>query len=205
MPPQSQYVFTPTTYQTTTTTATNETEPNDDETNQTSSEQIQEPLYVYTTPTGQIYIHPSQTKKPYTDSEQQQQQQPPIPTVYTTTPTIYPSHYFYPSQAQHLIPPHTAYFQPISSPSLLIDTKSEQTNHDDVDTEDNYENSSKVYQQTRQQPSSDIMSNALQLVYSQQRRNAQTDRFNLDDLTAYLAMKWTDSVDHYEQGIVNIL
>jgi hypothetical protein len=44
------------------------------------------------------------------------------------------------------------------------------------------------------------MSNALQLVYSQQRRNAQTDRFNLDDLTAYLAMKWTDSVDHYEQG-----
>ena len=44
------------------------------------------------------------------------------------------------------------------------------------------------------------MSSALQLVYSQQRRNAQTNRFNLDDLTAYLAMKWTDTMDHYEQG-----
>ena len=65
---------------------------------------------------------------------------------------------------------------------------------------DDYEKSTKSYLQTRQQSSSDIMSNALQLVYSQQRRNAQTDRFNLDDLTAYLAMKWTDTVDHYEQG-----
>jgi hypothetical protein len=44
------------------------------------------------------------------------------------------------------------------------------------------------------------MSNALQLVYSQEKRNAQTDRFNLDQLTAYLAMKWTETVDHYEQG-----
>jgi hypothetical protein len=197
--PQSQYVFTPTAYPTTTATTTNETE-TDDDTNQTSSDQIQEPLYVYTAPTGQLYFHPSTTKKPFTDSEQQQQQTAAMPTVYTTTPTIYPSHYFYPSQAPHLIPSHPAYFQPISSPSLLIETKSEQNNTDDVDIDDNYENPNKLYQQTRQQSSADIMSNALQLVYSQQRRNAQTDRFNLDDLTAYLAMKWTDSVDHYEQG-----
>jgi hypothetical protein len=82
--------------------------------------------------------------------------------------------------------------------------KSEPNETDDVHIEDHdYEKSTKSYLQTRQQSSSDIMSNALQLVYSQQRRNAQTDRFNLDDLTAYLAMKWTDTVDHYEQGIEN--
>ncbi len=47
------------------------------------------------------------------------------------------------------------------------------------------------------------MSNALQLVYSQEKRNAQTDQFNLDQLTAYLAMKWTDTIDHYEQGNIS--
>jgi hypothetical protein len=202
IPPQSQYIFLPTTYPTTT-TVTNETDL-DDETNQISTEQIQEPLLVYATPTGQLYYHPSTIKKTYTDSEQQQQQpQPataPIPTVYTTAPTIYPSHYYYPSQIQHVIPSHPAYFQPITSPSLLIDTKSEQNDIDDVDIDDDYENSTKLYHQLHQQSSSDIMSNALQLVYSQQKRNAQTDRFNLDDLTAYLAMKWTDTVDHYVQG-----
>ncbi len=197
--PQSQYVFLPT-YPTTTTTTTNETE-FDDETNQTSTEQIQEPLLVYATPTSQLYYQPSTVKKSYTDSEQQQQPTASIPTVYTTTPTIYPSHYYYPSQVQHLIPSHPAYFQPITSPSLLIDTKSEQNDTDDVDIDNDYENSRKLCHPLRQQSSSDIMSNALQLVYSQQKRNAQTDRFNLDDLTAYLAMKWTDTVDHYVQGI----
>jgi hypothetical protein len=195
--PQSQYIFLPTPYPTTT---TNETDL-DDETNQPSTDQIQESLLVYATPNGQLYFPPSTIKKPYTDSEQQQQSVAPIPTVYTTTPTMYPSHYFYPSQVQHVIPSHPAYFQPITSPSLLIETKSEQNDIDDIDLDDDYENSTKLYHQIRQQSSSDIMSNALKLVYSQQRRNAQTDRFNLDDLTAYLAMKWTDTVDHYVQGI----
>jgi len=195
--PQSQYVYLPTTY-----TTNNETDANE-ETNQTSSDQIQEPLLVYATATGQFYFHPSSTKKSHVDSEQQQQSTP-IPTVYTTTPNVYPSHYYYPSQTQHLIQSHPAFFQPIASPSLLTDLKSEPNETDDVHIEDHdYEKSTKSYLQTRQQSSSDIMSNALQLVYSQQRRNAQTDRFNLDDLTAYLAMKWTDTVDHYEQGIEN--
>ncbi|CAF3485326.1 unnamed protein product [Rotaria sordida] len=199
IPPQSPYVLLPTTYTTTTTTTTNEID-HDETTNSSTSEQIQEPLYVYSTPTGQFYFHPSTTKKSSIDTEQQSNS---MPTVYT--PTIYPSHYFYPSHTQHLIPSQTAYFQPISSSSSLIDTKSEQNNID-IDDDDGYKNSSILYHQTRQQSSSsDIMSNALQLVYSQQRRNAQTDRFNLDDLTAYLAMKWTDTVDHYEQGDNRIL
>ncbi|CAF3505310.1 unnamed protein product [Rotaria sp. Silwood1] len=195
VPPQSQYVFLPTTYTTAATTiptTTNESD-HDETTNSTTSEQIQEPLFVYTTPTGQYYFHPSTTKKSSIDTEQQSNS---IPTVYT--PTIYPSHYFYPSHTQHIIPSPTPYFQPISS--SLVDIKSEQNNIDTDD--DDYNNSSILYHQIRQQSSSsDIMSNALQLVYSQQRRNAQTDRFNLDDLTAYLAMKWTDTVDHYEQGM----
>ncbi|CAF2735418.1 unnamed protein product [Rotaria sp. Silwood2] len=189
MSPQSQYIFLPTTY---TTTTANESD-QDETTNSTTPEQIQESLLVYSTPTGQFYFHPSTTKKSSIDTEQQSNS---IPNAYT--PTIYPSHYYYPSQAQHLTPSQTAYFQPISS--SLNDTKSEQNNIDLDDDDD--KNSSVLYHQARQlSSSSDIMSNALQLVYSQQRRNAQTDRFNLDDLTAYLAMKWTDTVDHYEQGI----
>lgn len=206
MSPQSQYIFLPTAFPTaaTTTTVTNETDV-DDEPNQTSTEQIQEPLLVYASPAGQYYLQPSTVKKSFTDSEQQQQSVAPIPTMYTATPTVYPSHYYYPPQVQHIIPSHPAYFQPITSPSLLVDTKSEQNDNDDIDiNDDDYENSTKLYQQLRHQSSSDIMSNALQLVYSRQKRNAQTDRFNLDDLTAYLAMKWTDTVDHYTQGIHSI-
>ncbi|CAF4083051.1 unnamed protein product [Rotaria magnacalcarata] len=197
MQSQSQYVYLPTTYATTPTA--NEAD-SDDTTNQTSSDQAQEPLLVYATPTGSFYYPPSTVKKSPIDLEQQQQSAAPIPAVYTTPP-MYPSPYFYPSHAPHLIPSHPAYFQPIpasSSSSLLIDTKPEQ-NTTDID-DDDYKNSTNLHPQIRQQSSSDIMSNALQLVYSQQRRNAQTDRFNLDDLTAYLAMKWTDTVDHYEQG-----
>lgn len=86
---------------------------------------------------------------------------------------------------------------------MSVENKSQQdeTDHDEEEDEDNaLEKSTRRLAQTRQQSSSHIMSNALQLVYSQEKRNAQTDRFNLDQLTAYLAMKWTDTVDHYEQG-----
>jgi hypothetical protein len=174
LPSQSPYVLIPT--PTTTTYETNADEKDE------SSEQIQEPLLVYTTipgQTGPIYYQP--TKKSYQ--------------------SVYPSQYFYPT--------HPAYFQPISSPaSLLIDNKSQhdetdnddEEEEDDEDEENNLEKSTRIFQQTRQQSSSHIMSNALQLVYSQEKRNAQTDRFNLDQLTAYLAMKWTDTIDHYEQG-----
>lgn len=199
--PQSQYFFLPTTYATPppATTAANNEADTDDTNNQTSSDQVQEPLLFYATPSGQFYFQP---KKPTIDSEQQQPTVP--PTLYAPTQPMYPSHYFYPPHVQHLIPPQTAYFQPIPpTSSLVIDTKLEPKNldmDDDDDDDGGYKNSPNVYPQTRQQTSSDIMSNALQLVYSQQRRNAQTDRFNLDDLTAYLAMKWTDTVDHYEQG-----
>jgi hypothetical protein len=184
---QSPYVLIPTTY-----TTTNDTE-QDEKT--LDDETIQEPLLVYTTiPTqlGPVYLPP--IKKLSNDLEQQ-----------SSIPTIYPSQYYYPTQVSHMIPSHTAYFQPISSPSLLMDRKSQQNGTDDEDEdeeeEDNdYEKSTRLFHQTRQQSSSHIMSNALQLVYSQERRNAQTDRFNLDQLTAYLAMKWTDTIDHYEQG-----
>jgi hypothetical protein len=177
---QSQYVLIPT--QTNTTTY----ETNQDEKN-SNDESIQEPLLVYTTIPGQtqpIYYQ-QQTKKSFEQS------------------SIYPTQYFYPT--------HPAYFQPISS-SLLIDNKSQhdETDNDEEEEEEeeeevdnDYEKSTKLSQQTRQQSSSHIMSNALQLVYSQEKRNAQTDRFNLDQLTAYLAMKWTDTIDHYEQGKIS--
>ena len=187
MPSQSQYVFLPTIY---TTTKTNDT----DSIDQTSSDQNQESLFVHTTQTGQLYFQPSTIKKSSTDDEQQPNS---IPTIYAT-PNIYPSHCIYLSAAHHLIPSHTAYFQPIPSSSFFIGCKSEEN---DLDIIDDYITSTDLYHEKRRQSSSDIMSNALQLVYSQQRRNAQTDRFNLDDLTAYLALKWTDTVDHYEQGI----
>jgi hypothetical protein len=177
LPSQSPYVLIPT-------PATTSYETNLEEKDETS-EQIQEPLLVYTTipgQTGPIYYQP--TKKSFQ--------------------SVYPSQYFYPT--------HPAYFQPISSPgSLLIDNKSQhdETDNDEEDEEDDEENdlekSTRIFQQTRQQSSSHIMSNALQLVYSQEKRNAQTDRFNLDQLTAYLAMKWTDTIDHYEQGDDEIL
>ena len=181
--PQSQYVYLPMTYPTAQTT--NEGEPDEE-----PNDQVQ---VVYATPTGQLYFQPSANKKPYPDSEQ----------IVAPIPTVYPAQYYYPSQVQHIIPSHSAYFQPIPSTSLVVDTKSEQNDIDDLDLEDTYENSTKPYHQKPPQSSSDIMSNALQLVYSQQRRNAQTDRFNLDDLTSYLAMKWTDAVDHYTQGSEN--
>ncbi|CAF0874316.1 unnamed protein product [Adineta steineri] len=182
---QQPYILIPTTY-----TATNDNDQDekilDDETISTS-EHIQEPLLVYTpipTQLGPIYLQ--QTKKLSNDLEQQM----PIP-------TIYPQQYYYPPQTSH-----PAYFQPISSPTLILDTKFQQDGSDDEQEEqdNNYEKSTRLFHQTRQQSSSHIMSNALQLVYSQERRNAQTDHFNLDQLTAYLAMKWTDTIDHYEQG-----
>jgi hypothetical protein len=174
---QSQYVLIPTST-TNYSSTTQDEKPVDDESIQPS-----EPLLVYTTiptQTGPVYLHSN--KKSFNDQE------------------MYPSHYFYPT--------HTAYFQPISSPSLLIDTKSQQDNTDDEEEEDDdndYDKSTKSYHQTRQSSSSHIMSNALQLVYSQEKRNAQTDRFNLDQLTAYLAMKWTDTIDHFEQGKIYLI
>ncbi|CAF3420665.1 unnamed protein product [Rotaria socialis] len=188
LPSQSQYVLIPTTYAATAAPSdTNQDETTlEDEPNQTS-EQTQEPLLVYATQAGPVYLQP--TKKPYYDLEQLQ------------ASTVYPSQYFYSPQTQHMIPPPTAYFQPIPSSSLLIDAKSQ---HDDTDEEEdnNYEKSTSLFHQAQkqQQSSSHIMSNALQLVYSQEKRNAQTDCFNLDQLTAYLAMKWTDNMNHYEQG-----
>lgn len=184
-PQQSQYVYLPTAYPPPPppTTTTNETGSNE-ENNHTPTEQ---PPLVYATSTGQIYYQPTMTTKSSDDSEPIVT---PIPAVY---PTAYPSQYFYPSQVQQIVPSPNAYFQPISSESLVTETK-------DVDLEDDLENSSNSDQRNRQPSSADIMSNALHLVYSQQRRNAQTDRFNLDDLSAYLSMKWTDAVDHYMQG-----
>lgn len=179
-PPQSQYVYVPTAYPPPATT-TNESESNE-ENNPTSTEQV--PL-VYATPTGQIYYQPTMTKKSPGGPESIVT---PISTVY---PTAYPSQYFYPSQIQQIVPSPNAYFQPISSTTLVTERKDE----DDLDNSNNSDH------RTRQQSSADIMSNALHLVYSQQRRNAQTDHFNLDDLSAYLAMKWTDAVDHYMQGL----
>ncbi|CAF0945210.1 unnamed protein product [Rotaria sordida] len=204
----SPYVLIPTTYTTTTNDIEQDSKIHDDDNdgiNQTS-EQMQEPLLIYATiptQTGPIYLQ--STKKSYYELEQLQQ---------SSMSTMYPAQYFYPTQTQH-IPSHTAYFQPITSPSLLIDTKSQQDdtdNDDDDDVVDNnnnnnndYDKSTRLFHQTQQQSSSHIMSNALQLVYSQEKRNLQTDRFNLDQLTAYLAMKWTDTINHYEQGDDEIL
>lgn len=184
LPSQSPYVYIPTTY-TTINDHNQDEKVLDDESNQTS-EHVQEPLLVYATlPTqnGPIYIQP--TKKSYYDLEQIQGS------------TIYPSQYYYSPQTQHIIPSSTAYFQPISSPSLLIDSKSQ---HDETDEEEDndYEKSAGLFNQ--RQSSSHIMSNALQLVYSQEKRNVQTDSFNLEQLTSYLAMKWADNINHYEQG-----
>ncbi|CAF1048006.1 unnamed protein product [Adineta ricciae] len=183
---QTQYYIIPTGYTTSTTndatTATGQDEntSNDDD-NETaqSSEHAQAPLLFYTAISAPMYLQPM--KKGPSDLEQ------PVP-----IPPMYAPPYYYPTQT-----PHAAYFQPITPASLLIESKSQQ---DDSDNEDGYESSTRLFHQSRQQSSSHIMSNALQLVYSQERRNAPTDRFNLDQLTAYLAMKWTDAVGHYEQG-----
>ena len=161
-----------------------------------ASEQMQEPLLVYTTiptPSGQIYFQPTVTmKKSYQDVEQ---------------PSAYPAQFFYPG-AQNLIPSSAAYFQPIPSipsPLLFIDTKSSLDNTDDEGAavaEHNYGPSARLYQQQQSSSSSSshIMSNALKLVYSQEKRHAPTDRFNLEQLTVHLAMKWTETVNQYEQG-----
>jgi hypothetical protein len=134
---QSQYVFIPT-------KSTYETNQDEKNLNDETSEQIQEPLLVYTTiPTqlGPVYLPP--IKKLSNDLEQQS--------------TIYPSQYYYPTQVSHMIPSHTAYFQPISSPSLLMDRKSQQNGTDDEDEDDeeeednDYEKSTRLFHQTRQQ------------------------------------------------------
>ena len=118
-----------------------------------------------------------------TDQDQKTSEQMPstsFPPIYSTVPTMYPAPVYYANQQPHLFPLPNTYFQPVATPSLTVDTKLE------------------VHRQPS--ASSDIMSSALKLVYSQERRNALTDRFNLDDLTAYLTSKWTDAVDRYEQG-----
>jgi len=174
LPSQSSYVLIPTVPP----SSGLEPNPNDKD---SPNEQIHEPLFVYTAFPGQNQpIYYQQNKK-----------------------SMYPSQYFYPAT-------HPAYFQPIST-SSVIDNKSQQddTDHDDILDDDEIEHdydksSTRLFH--RMQPSSSsssshIMSNALQLVYSQEKFNAQTDRFNLDQITAYLAMKWTETVDHYEQGI----
>lgn len=158
-------------------------ETNSDEKEETS-DNLTEPVYVYATLPGQTGPVYYQTTKKALQS-------------------IYPSSSYYPT--------HPAYFQPIpSSSSLSMENKSqhdETDNDDDVDDDDDHslDKSNRKFPSSRQQSSSHIMSNALQLVYSQEKRNAQTDRFNLDQLTAYLAMKWTDTVDHYEQGRAFVL
>ena len=152
-------------------------ESNNLEDKESTSETIQEPLLVYATMPGQTGpIYYQSTKKSFQ--------------------SMYPSSMYYPT--------HSAYFQPIpSSSSLSMENKSqhdEETDNDDELEDDDGEKSHRKFEQHKPQSSSQIMSNALQLVYSQEKRNAQTDRFNLDQLTAYLAMKWTDTIDHYEQG-----
>lgn len=181
--PQSPYVLIPAAYPTTNEIARDENKP-DDETGP-APDHVQEPLLVYATiPTqlGSVYLPPG--KKGVNDAD------PQVPVQ-----AMYPPPYFYPP-----VMPNTAYFQPITSPSFVAEDKSQQNDTDDEANDHDYQKSTRLAQQTRQQSSSHIMSNALQLVYSQERRSAQTDRFNLDQLTAYLSMKWIDAVDHYEQG-----
>ncbi|UJR22473.1 hypothetical protein I4U23_025527 [Adineta vaga] len=196
MSSQTPYVLIPTTY---TTGKSNDTIDQDEKTldedtiGETiqSSEHVQEPLVVYTTiPAHLAPVYMQPIRKEPNDLEQ------PIPIS-----PFYSSQQYYPSQGSYA----AAYFQPITPASLLIESKSHPDDTDNENDNNDYERSSRLLHQTRQQSSSHIMSNALQLVYSQERRNAQTDRFNLDQLTAYLAMKWTDAVDGYEQGDDEIL
>ena len=194
---QAQYVLVPTPNAAYPPAANGEFDPDEPlASDEPTSEQMQEPLLVYTTiptPSGQIYFQPTVTmKKTYQDVEQ---------------PTAYPAQFFY-SAAPNLIPSSAAYFQPIPSipsPSLFIDTKSPLDNTDDEDAanEHHYGQPARLYQQQQQSSSSSsshIMSNALKLVYSQEKRHAPTDRFNLEQLTVHFAMKWTDTVNQYEQG-----
>ncbi|CAF1588831.1 unnamed protein product, partial [Didymodactylos carnosus] len=53
---------------------------------------------------------------------------------------------------------------------------------------------------TQQSSSSRIMSNVLQIVYRQER-----GEFNLDDITCYLANRWSETIDRYTKGDPNIL
>jgi hypothetical protein len=201
---QPQYVFVPNPYSNMSNHEDTSNRKSFDEQTVRSSDHVQESSMIYTTvpnDSNHMYIHPTTTKSSFIDTKQPYLSNS---NMYTTASAMYPSAMFY-SRPSHvhpsMFPPSTAYFQPISSSSSLVDVKPDE--HDIH--HDNYQQDTTVqsYHSTGQLPStsSDIMSNALQLVYSQQRRNAQTDRFNLDDLTAYLAMKWTETVDHYEQGI----
>ena len=190
---QSPYILIPTTYATTTNDIEHSGKTRENE-NIPTSEQIQEPLFVYTpipTQTSSIYLHP--TKKSYYELEQLQQ---------TTIPTIYSAPYFYPTQPQHVISSQTAYFQPVSSPTLLTDSTSQYDRTDDEE-DNNHEKSLRLHHQTSQQSSSQIMSNALQLVYSQEKKRTQIDHFNLDELTAYLAIKWADTVNCFREGNIS--
>lgn len=192
---QPQYVLVPTTYPLAT---SNDDHPDEksavDETNPP-----QESYVVYATiptSTGQIYFHPitTTTKRSYADLEQS----------LGPAPSVYSSQFYYPN-CEHLIPSPTAYFQPIPSwgnenKSQLDESDREEL--DDDDDEDQYERSTRLFHQSRQQASSHIMSKALQLVYSQERRQttATKDAFNLEQVTAYLAMRWTETIDRYDQG-----
>ena len=171
-----------------------------------STDPVQEPLLVYTAlpnSSGQVYYNSSISKHPLVELKSSV---PSMSNIYPTSPAVYPAPVFYPRVPQQpmpgqIFPSPAAYFQPIPSSSLFVETRIDQQ---DIDhTNHQYTNANKIRSNDEQLPStsSDIMSSALQLVYSQQRRNAQTDRFNLDDLTAYLAMKWTETVDHYDQGM----
>ena len=190
LPSQAQYLLMPSSYPSAAQNEMDSDEKSLDEQSSRAPEQVQEPLLVYTSipnQAGPIYFHPPANKSSFVDPKQLPAA---VPSIY---PAMYPSPMFYPRPAaqQHLFPPTATYFQPISSPSLFVDTKLDERPSVDEANPPNDGLSS---------ASSDIMSSALQLVYSQQRRNAQTDRFNLDDLTGYLAMKWTETVGHYEQG-----
>jgi hypothetical protein len=164
----------------------------------------QEPLIVYTaipTSTGQIYLHPvTTTKKSYSNVDE--------PSSMFPTSTFYPSSMYYPTSNayQHVLPSHTAYFQPIASVQSPVLSPYENRSPTNESEQDEYDDRAIVedqyvkYHRTRQQASSNIMSNALKLVYSQEKRHMPKDSFNLDQLTAYLAMRWTDTVDRYEHG-----
>ena len=204
LPSQAQYLLVPTSYPSAAPNEMDSDEKSLDDQISQPAQQVQEPLLVYTNipnQSGPMYFHPSAANKSfYVDPKQGSPAA--VSNMYSSAMAMYPPPMFYPRPAQHLYPSSAAYFQPISSPSLFVDTKlDERQNIDPAETSGKYGQTT----DTLPSASSDIMSSALQLVYSQQRRNAQTDRFNLDDLTAYLAMKWTETVDHYEQGRISSL
>lgn len=172
-----------------------------EQSNDENKPNLQEPLIVYTaipnSTAGQIYFQPMlNSGKNLNEFEHP----PVIPqtTMYSQS-NFYPSPLFY----SNFLPNHPAYFQPIPSSSTFKsqfdETEPEDFDDDDDDDDDLYDSRSKN-EVSSSSSSAHIMSNALQLVYSHQKKNTPKDQFNLESLTAHLAMKWTDGINRFEQG-----